>query len=84
MREFLDTTQLKDSRQGFGIQPTWPQSQPIMRIPIDHVFASKGIAIHERSIGPAVGSDHFPVIVKFGLTQTFELENGKSDGNESK
>ncbi len=67
MREFMRTTGLNDSRQGFGIQPTWPQSVLLARIPIDHVFVSNGIAVHSREVKSSIGSDHFPIVVELSL-----------------
>ena len=67
MRRFLKYSGLKDSRQGFGIQPTWPQSMVISRIPIDHVFISEGIEVHKRTVLGNVGSDHFPILIEVSL-----------------
>lgn len=53
---------LRDSAQGFGLQCTWPSSLWPMRIPIDHVLVSEGIAVVDRRISGDVGSDHFGVI----------------------
>jgi len=56
---------LRDSRCGFGVQPTWPAWCWPLRIPIDHCLVSPGVAVHRRQIGPRVGSDHYPVIMEF-------------------
>ncbi|MDF7806566.1 endonuclease/exonuclease/phosphatase family protein [Pontiellaceae bacterium B12219] len=56
---------LKNSMQGFGHQPSWPSGNAFMRIPLDHVLHDEEISIHNRMIGPKVGSDHLPVIVDF-------------------
>lgn len=63
----LSASGLRDSRQGFGIQASWPVEFAPVRIPIDHCLVSPEIAVHERQIGPDVGSDHFPVIVDVSL-----------------
>ncbi len=54
---------LRDSRQGFGPQPSWPTGFFALRIPIDHVLTTPDIAVVERRIGPELGSDHHPVVV---------------------
>ncbi len=60
----IRTAGLRDSREGFGIQPTWPAFLwPPLRIPIDHCLVSPGVVVHRRHIGPAIGSDHLPVVV---------------------
>ena len=68
-RRLVRTARLRDSRDGFGIQPTWPCGLPVMHIPIDHCLVSEGIIVHNRWTGPDVGSDHFPVFVDFSLRE---------------
>jgi endonuclease/exonuclease/phosphatase (EEP) superfamily protein YafD len=66
-QDLLSASRLRDSRQGFGIQASWPTFLPIASIPIDHCLVSQEIAVHDRAIGPNLGSDHFPVIVDFSI-----------------
>lgn len=66
-KKFEKEINLRDSRKGFGIQATWPTFFPILRIPIDHCFASENIEIIDRIIGDSIGSDHFPVILTIGI-----------------
>lgn len=40
--------------------------QPLA-IPIDHVLVSANIEVHDRKVGPFVGSDHLPVLAEIGL-----------------
>jgi len=60
-------SRLRDSRIGFGVQPTWPVQDWWWRVPIDHILVSPEIAVHYRVVGPDIGSDHFPVIMDFSL-----------------
>ncbi len=60
--DFLRTTGLRDSRLGFGTQPTWPSWSPY-RIAIDHAFLSADLAVANRRTGPDIGSDHLPVLL---------------------
>jgi endonuclease/exonuclease/phosphatase (EEP) superfamily protein YafD len=62
-RELLTNTGLRDSRQGFGIQASWPTHLPHLLIPVDHCLVSRSLAVRNRQIGPRIGSDHFPIIV---------------------
>ena len=62
-RRLLSRTGLRDSAQGYGVQPTWPNFNLLLRIPIDHCLHSPDIVIVDRRIGPDVSSDHYPVIV---------------------
>ncbi len=66
-RRLLKRTGLKDSSQGFGVQPTWPNYNLLLRIPIDHCLHSPEIDIVDRRIGANVSSDHYPLIVDFAI-----------------
>lgn len=66
-RDLLRKTGLRDSRKGFGLQPTWPTMFPPLWIPIDHCLVSTGVVVHNRKTGPTIGSDHYPVIVDFSV-----------------
>jgi endonuclease/exonuclease/phosphatase (EEP) superfamily protein YafD len=71
-RGFVRKTGLRDSRQGFGILPSWsPQGLEILSIPIDHALVSKGLAVLNRTTGKKAGSDHCPVIIDL----TWNAEN---------
>ena len=61
--DLLNQTRLHDARLGFGLQPTWPTRQILLRIPIDHALVSEEVTVHDFRAGPDVGSDHFPVIL---------------------
>ena len=43
------------------MQPSWNARSLFLRIPIDHIFAPPTATVVRRTIGPNVGSDHFPV-----------------------
>ena len=64
-RRLLRRTGLENSSQGFGVQPTWPNFNPLLRIPLDHCLHSSDISIVDRQIGEDVSSDHYPLIVDF-------------------
>lgn len=64
---FIGATGLRDSQRGFGVQPSWPANAPLLRVPIDHVLVSPGIAVINRRLGPDIGSDHLPVIADLRL-----------------
>ena len=67
--KFEKTIGLKNTMIGFGPQNSWPSILPldIFRVPIDHVFVSKNIQILNVRVGPNLGSDHLPLIVKLSL-----------------
>lgn len=66
-RDLLSVARLRDGRQGYGFKPTWPQGNPLLSIPIDHVLVSGTIAMRDFRVGPAVRSDHFPVLSEIQL-----------------
>ena len=68
--DLLEHSGLRDSRQGFGVQPTWPQQLPLLFIPIDHALVSKSITVHNRRVGPNIGSDHRPISLEFRVKAT--------------
>lgn len=67
--DLMERGGLRDSRQEFGIQPTWPQQLPWLRIPIDHALVSPEIVVLDRRVGPDIDSDHLPILVEFALAR---------------
>lgn len=66
-RRFLRESGLRDSARGHGWQPTWPARNPLFWVPIDHALHSDEIVILDRTVGPAVGSDHRPLVIDFAV-----------------
>lgn len=66
-RRLLRDSALLDGSREVGYQATWPVGLFPLLIPIDHCLHSPGIRIVRKEIGPAVGSDHYPVVVDFAL-----------------
>jgi len=67
-KKLLRKSGLKDSREGFGWQPTWPTQFPLLWIPIDHILVSPQIQVHKRATGSFIGSDHYPVFAELSIT----------------
>ena len=66
-KEVLKISGLNDSRAGFGWQPSWPTSFPLLWIPIDHVLVSPEIQVHNRATGAYTGSDHYPIVAELSI-----------------
>lgn len=66
-RKVIKLSGLKDAREGFGWQPSWPTFFPPLWIPIDHVLVSPEVQVFKRSTGSYIGSDHYPVITELFL-----------------
>jgi len=62
---FLSEANLKDSRKGYGILPTWPENIQLVQTTLDHFLTSKNIHVKNRTIGTNIGSDHLPIFMKF-------------------
>jgi len=58
---------LRDSALGRGLVGTWLSRFILFGLPIDHVLVSPAFDVHDRRIGPDLGSDHLPVIVELRL-----------------
>lgn len=55
---------LVNSQAGFGIDATFPTTSFFaFRVPIDHLLHSTDMEVADRRLGPAMGSDHFPLVV---------------------
>lgn len=70
--DLVQSTRLKNARLGFGLQPTWPVRQILLRIPIDHALVSEDVVVHDFRAGPDVGSDHFPIVVDLSFPRGSE------------
>ena len=67
-RNLLVQGGLRNSQIGFGVQPTFAAtSNPLFRVPIDHLLHSDALVVRQRRLGPPLGSDHFPIIVDLEL-----------------
>ena len=67
-RNLMARAPLRNSQIGFGVQPSFPTSSAfLMRVPIDHLLHSDTLRVVDRRLGPAMGSDHFPLVVDLQL-----------------
>lgn len=52
-------------RRASGLAATWPAVlQGVLGLPIDHVLVTQHWAVVARQVGPELGSDHLPVLVR--------------------
>jgi endonuclease/exonuclease/phosphatase (EEP) superfamily protein YafD len=61
-RDLLATTGLRDAGAGQGWIPTWPIRLGPAGIPIDHILIRGQVAVAGLGRGPAIGSDHSPLV----------------------
>ena len=65
--EKLVADDLRDSRIGFGLLPTWPADYAILQTTLDHFLVSKNLKVIDRKTGPNIGSDHLPINIVIGI-----------------
>ncbi len=67
-RDLAQRSDLANSQDGFGFQASFPtESNLLFRVPIDHLLHSEDLIVTDRRLGPAMGSDHFPLLVDLQL-----------------
>jgi endonuclease/exonuclease/phosphatase (EEP) superfamily protein YafD len=66
-QDLLAAAELRNAAEGKGYIPTWPTFFWPARIPIDHVLLKGPLAATAVHRGPAVGSDHYPIIADLRL-----------------
>lgn len=66
-KDVLKNGNLKNEHTHLSALITWPSffGLPIFQIPIDHILHRGNIMLVEKRRGPAMGSDHYPVIATF-------------------
>ena len=80
--DFLAKTGLRDSRLGFGRQPSWPVGLPY-QITIDHAFVSDDLAVIARRQGPSIGSDHWPMWLDLAPAEAKASKNSSAHPSAS-
>jgi endonuclease/exonuclease/phosphatase (EEP) superfamily protein YafD len=65
--DLLAAAGLRNAAAGEGFIPTWPTFFWPARIPIDHVLLKGPLVATSVRRGPAVGSDHYPIIADLRL-----------------
>ncbi len=68
-RRLIRDSNLRNAREGFGVEPTWPVFFRPAMIPIDHFLVSRDVEITSYATGPDIGSDHLPVAVTLRLSR---------------
>lgn len=64
-RNFVTQSVLDPVVTEFLPRRTWPTTNPLLWIPIDHFFLSDQLAAVSQWTGPDLGSDHYPIALDF-------------------
>ncbi|MEL7419789.1 MAG: endonuclease/exonuclease/phosphatase family protein [Cyanobacteria bacterium J06629_2] len=68
----IQTSGLRNARQGFGVLPTHSVVAPqwaALSAPIDHCLVTSEIQVQDFKLGKAIGSDHRPIIAELLVPQ---------------
>lgn len=68
-KKFKKRTGLRDPRVGRGTFSTFPTYAPI-RFPLDQILCSPSFELIEIKRLPHIGSDHYPIFVKFAIPKS--------------
>lgn len=63
-RPLVEVAGLHNSRQGYGVGPTWPSLWKL-GVPIDQVVGTQDVRFRDFRVLGDVGSDHYPIYVEF-------------------
>jgi endonuclease/exonuclease/phosphatase (EEP) superfamily protein YafD len=66
-RDLIEAAGLRNAADGRGYVATWPSWFCPARIPIDHILLKGPLTVTSLRRGPAVGSDHYPLIADLRL-----------------
>ena len=68
--KLTNNTSLIDTRNGFGLQATWPSQLGHLGITLDHFLINNELIVIDRKVLHDIGSDHLPVLLKFTNKKT--------------
>jgi endonuclease/exonuclease/phosphatase (EEP) superfamily protein YafD len=80
-RLFKRISGLRDPRVGRSFMGTFLASNPLLRVPIDHVFLSDGFTVQELSRCRITGSDHFAISASVAFERV-EGTQPRPEGND--
>jgi len=64
-RTLFGTEKFTNTQRGYGFEATW-RAGTIWQVPIDHIVVTSDLTVVDRTVGPAMGSDHLPVFAEIG------------------
>ncbi len=67
LSQFQATTSYISVRTGRGTFPTWPSWNPMLRVPIDHIFHSPEFRVDRVNRVPLFHSDHIGLVARLSL-----------------
>ncbi len=68
--DFAAASKLRDCSSGRPLEPTWPTWFAPLWIQIDRCFVSPDVSVARYQVDPAIGSDHYPLLMDFTIERT--------------
>ena len=68
-KDLVRDAHLRNSLEGFGVQPTWPENHIIVGIPIDHQGFTRQLTAVDRWTGPGFGSSHRSLTARIAFAE---------------
>jgi endonuclease/exonuclease/phosphatase (EEP) superfamily protein YafD len=62
-RSLVDRGNLENAQDGHGLGGTWPAPLGPLALPVDHTVHSQSLVTIRHTVGPHLGSDHYPIEV---------------------
>lgn len=81
---FQKASGLLDPRVGRGMYNTFSAKHFFLRWPLDHVYHTDDFKLVHIDVGPAWGSDHFPVFIELSLEPDAEAEQEEPNADKAK
>jgi endonuclease/exonuclease/phosphatase (EEP) superfamily protein YafD len=69
-RHLASAGDLTGSHRGHWPEGSWPSWGALIRVPIDNCLISPAVTVLEQTYEGNVGSDHFPLLIRFGRSAT--------------
>lgn len=81
---FQKASGLLDPRIGRGMYSSFSANNLLVRWPLDHVYHSDHFKLIRMDVGPAWGSDHFPIFIELSLEPGAEADQTEPSTDQAK